>query len=371
MRRDCQRERTEWGMLRRSDAKAFNDFLKALKRQERKFRFRRFLFRDNEIAEGYSSMLALLSVGLDCYVHNSPENPHFVRLVSPIRKIGGDNADALYYFAPLSPGKSYRVTGTMGSSVYLGFTIYGGKSPKKFHIVSNASTPEMEIDDDGRFDVRIALKDRAPDKNVITTDQTANCLIVRRYYLDKDAMETHPGVQSIEADYTPGVPPLLSGEEMGQRIRSLEQFLSGWFRLTPMPLPPLPPAYNRLTAPRPASADTGHWSTPDNVHCFGFFRVSNDKGLVIRGRSPKCLYWSAHLWNPYLQTYDYTNHQCALNSNEIELEKDGSFELLVSHKNPGHKNWLSTTGHPRGFVYFRWLQAERVPDKLTTELRKL
>ena len=359
------------GVTRRADAKAFRDLLALLQSYERKFRWRRLLTRDNELAEGYSAMLALLAVGLDCYIHNSPDSPHFVRLVSPIRKIGGDNADALYYFAPLNPGQSYKITGTIGSAAYLAFTTYGGKTPKKFHIVSNMSTPQLRLDEEGKFDLEITTDGLAEGVNTIRTDATTNCVIVRRYYLDKKAMEDDPGVQSIEPNYPAAVPPLLSGDEMGKRIRALEQFLRGWFKITPIPLPPIPPAYNKMSPPRQASADSGHWSTPDNMHSFGFFKVADDEALVIEGRSPECLYWSVHLWNPYLQTYDYAHYPCALNSSEVELREDGSWELLVSNRDPGHPNWISTTGHPRGFVYFRWLKAERIPDKLKTSVRKI
>lgn len=358
-------------LTRRADANAFSDLLRLLRSYENKFRWRRLLTRDNELAEGYSAMLDLLAVGLDCYIHNSPDAPRFVRLVSPIRKIGGDNADALYYFAPLHPGASYRITGTMGSAAYLAFTTYGGETPKKFHIVANASTPELSIHDDGTFEIEITAASPTRGSNTLGTDATTNCVIVRRYYLDKEAMETAPGTQSIAPARPAAAPPLLTGDEMGRRIRNLEQFLRGWFKLTPIPLPPIPVAYNKMSPPRRASDDTGHWSTPDNMHSFGFFKLDDDEGLYIRGRSPECLYWSVHLWNPYLQTYDYANYPCALNSAEVELDEDGSWELLVSHRDPGHANWISTTGHPRGFVYFRWLKSVSVPAKLETQVRKI
>lgn len=358
------------GFKRRRDAKAFDDLLRLLKSYERKFRWRRLLTRDNELAEGYSAMLDLLAVGLDCYIHNSPDDPSFVRLVSPVRKIGGDNAHALYYFAPLHPGREYRVEGTMGGAVYLAFTTYGGETPKSFHIVDNTSTPELAVQTDGRFEVRISAT-RSTDPNTLLTDDTTNCLIVRRYFLDDDAIQHAAGAQSITALEPSPVPPLLTGDEMGRRIRQLEQFLQGWFKLTPIPLPPIPPAYNRMSAPRPAPADSGHWSTPDNMHAFGFFRLADDEALVIEGRSPECAYWSVHLWNPYLQTYDYAHHRCARSSAEVELRSDGSWELSIAHRDPGHPNWISTTGHPRGFVYFRWLKAKSTPEKLTTRVEKL
>jgi hypothetical protein len=359
------------GPKSRPDAKAFGDLLRTLRRYERKFRWQRGLRGDNEIAEGYSSVLDLLAVGLDCYVHNSPSRPHFVKLVSPIRKIGGDNADALYFFAPLESNARYQVTGTMGGAVYLGLTVYGGKTPERFHIVSNVATPEIKVEPDGTFAVEISPKPGRADKNVVETDATANCLIIRRYFLDKTHMHSDPGDQAIVPLDAPRPPPMLTAEQMGLRIQRLDHFLRGWFGIIPLPMPPIALAYNRMTKPRRASEDTGHWSTPDNIHSFGLYRLAAGQGLRIKGRSPDCLYWSVHLWNPYLQTYDYEHHRCTMNSSEVTLEDDGSWELLIAQQDPGHPNWISTAGHPRGFVYFRWLKSLTVPEKLNTKLLKL
>ena len=197
-------------LKRRADAKAFNDLLGALQSYERKFRWRRMLTRDNEFAEGYSSMLDLLAVGLDCYIHNSPDEPHFVSLVSPIRKIGGDNADALYLFAPLNPGRGYRVHGTMGSAVYLAFTVY-------------------------------------------------------------------------------------------------------------------PLAFFASTTTKPLSSKVGPPSASTGAFTFGTRTCRPTTTYITRVRSA---------------------------SSEVQLREDGSWELWVSHRHPGRPNWISTAGHPRGFVYF-------------------
>lgn len=355
---------------RRPDSKAFHELLDAMRAYEKKFLKRRFLKTDTEFADGYRNMLDLLSTGMDLYVHNSPERPRFIPLASPIRKLGGDNADALYYVAPISPGRTYRVTGTAGGAVYLGFTVYGAEDPQKFHIVSNLSTPAVEVDEEGRFEILITADPEVSGGNVLRSDGSADCVLIRRYYLDKEGMRDDPGVQEIEMFEDAGIPADNSGEEMERVLRRLTAFLKGWFDLTPLPMPPISLAYNRLSKPKRASADTGHWSTPDNIHSFGFFRVKEGERLFIRGRSVECLYWSMHLWNPYMQTFDYLNHPCAANSSEVELDADGGWELCISHDDPGHPNWVSTTGRGRGFMYFRWLKTERLPDKPEVFLQK-
>ena len=56
-------------------------------------------------------------------LRDRPARPRFQRIVSPTRKFTGDNADAIYYDAPVSPEHGYRVRGRMDGAVYVSFTV--------------------------------------------------------------------------------------------------------------------------------------------------------------------------------------------------------------------------------------------------------
>jgi hypothetical protein len=54
----------------------------------------------------------------------------------------------------------------------------------------------------------------------------------------------------------------------------------------------------------------------------------------------------------------------------MQLEPDGSYRIVIAHRDPGAPNWLDTEGRPTGQVYWRIMlpeadvetpQAERVP----------
>jgi hypothetical protein len=64
------------------------------------------------------------------------------------------------------------------------------------------------------------------------------------------------------------------------------------------------------------------------------------------------------LWNRYLQSFDYRHRRISLNRKQIELEKDGSYRIVVAHKDPGVPNWISTEGRPNGTIYWRFLLPE-------------
>ena len=55
----------------------------------------------------------------------------------------------------------------------------------------------------------------------------------------------------------------------------------------------------------------------------------------------------------------------------MRYEADGSWRLVIAGRDPGHPNWLSTAGHPRGVLWFRWFLADAVPEKPSTRVMKI
>jgi hypothetical protein len=88
----------------------------------------------------------------------------------------------------------------------------------------------------------------------------------------------------------------------------------------------------------------------------------------VEGRAPKCAFWNLCLWNPYLQTYDYRYEQVTINGGQMTYEPDGSWRVVIAASDPGVPNWVSTAGHRRGRIWFRWFLAESLPERPTTRV---
>jgi hypothetical protein len=58
--------------------------------------------------------------------------------------------------------------------------------------------------------------------------------------------------------------------------------------------------------------------------------------------------------NRHLQTYDYAHRQVSLNRAQTKVEPDGSFEIVIAHRDPGVANWIDTEGRPFGMVFWRF-----------------
>ena len=88
------------------------------------------------------------------------------------------------------------------------------------------------------------------------------------------------------------------------------------------------------------------------------YAIGPDDALVIRGRWPKCRCANVSLWNRHMQTYDFANRSVSLNRAQTKLEADGSFRMILAHRDPGLPNWLDTEGRPFGLVFWRFMLAE-------------
>jgi hypothetical protein len=77
------------------------------------------------------------------------------------------------------------------------------------------------------------------------------------------------------------------------------------------------------------------------------------------------------LHNQFLQTFDYETRTISLNRKQVLYEEDGSFRIVVAHRDPGMPNWLDTEGRPFGIMFWRFLMPEGPIAPLETELIEL
>ena len=318
------------------------------------------------IAEGYRHLTHVLGYALDLYLEADPERPSFMPLASPTRKILGDNVDSVYHFAPLHGDRRYRIRGRRGNEVYLAFCIYGGKPDGEWseRVVANVSQRDLRVAADGSFDIVLSPEPEAG--NWIRLEPDAVCVITRQYFTDRHT--ARPATFEIDAVDAVPAPAPLTDALLAHRLRAVATFIRETITITPLPgsLPP-----NLLGPAMPWNPHQPGWGTPDNVYSLGLFRLEPDEALVITGRSPQCTYWGAQVWNRYMQSLDYRYHRVSINREQVVHEPDGSFRIVLAHRDPGVPNWIETAGHREGIVFCRWLQAEQLPEQPASAVVKL
>jgi len=321
---------------------------------------------ERSVVEGYRWITQILQVALQCYLWGDAERPTIVPIVGPTQKWGGDNADAFYHFAALDPDRTYRVRGRKGDAVYLSLTVYGGPDDGRWsnRVVGVINDREMQLAPDGRFEVVLSARQHAGHWMKLEPDAVA--LVTRDYLVEPT--RGRPCRWEIEVDPEPA-PPRWNDADTARRLRNAANFLRDLLGVFPL-------AYdeaqlNRIEPPFAQPLVSYGWVASDAAYAMGAYDLGEDEALVLEGRSPACVFWNVCLWNPYLQTYDYRYERVTLNGGQVRYEPDGSWRLVVSPRDPGVPNWISTAGHRRGRIWFRWFLAESLPERPASRVVKL
>ena len=315
---------------------------------------------DASVLEGYRWLTEILSVALDCYLWADEARPTVVPIVGPTRKFGGDNADAMYTFAPLHPERSYRVRGVRGDACYLSLTVYGGPRDGRWsdRIVATLNDRSIQFGPDGSFEVLLSAREQPG--NWIKLDSDSVALITRDYLVHPRS--DRPASFSIEC-LDEVAPPRLSDEDLARRLHAAANFIRDMLKITPLPLDRS--KLNQIDQPYGVPQRTYGWAAGDAAYAMGSFELRPDQALVLTGRSPRCVFWNVVLWNPYLQTYDYRYEQVTLNGGQVRYEPDGSWRIVIAARDPGVSNWISTADHSSGRIWFRWFLPENLPERPT------
>jgi hypothetical protein len=335
-----------------------------------------------DIAEGFRNILHLLSSATDLYLESDPERPEFVKIVTPTRKIMGDNADAIYHFARLRGDRSYRIRGKQGQECYLSFTIHGRSDDGRLGataepVLADVNAKGFEFAPDGSFEL-ILSPDKHPG-NWIQLDPTAASLLVRHYYENESYAACDPSLEivlEIEALEYAGGRPTLCDDALAERLDDINAFVRGAtvdsLDPTTLTLPFVSTTPNELPQPtvfRMSGSDT--WGAMDIAYAMGPFELAKDEALVMEGRFPECAFANVVLWNKYMQSLEYRDRRVSLNRNQIKLEQDGSYRIVIAHSDPGVANWLDTEGRKGGTIFWRFLLPADTPPKPVCRVVKM
>lgn len=328
-------------------SQAFGELLDELRVIEQKFRTADPPLDEADVLDGYRLTFSLLRVAVDAYVWGDKDNPRFVDVIGPYQKWGGDNSDAFYQLAPVSPARSYRVSGNRGDSVYLSLTVYAGPDDGHYstRIERTLNQRSMEFDEDGNFEFMLAGLDG--DAVVALT----------RDYLNDPATDRR-ATWMIEA-IDPPVRRHDDRADLARRMRAAKTWIAEQVSFIPTRINPP----NEIAEPFPVPQHAYGWSAADAAYAMGAYDLQPDQALIIEGTSPECVFWNLCLWNPFLHTFNYDYERVTINGAHIHYEADGSWRIVVSDRDPGHPNWVSTAGRQRGLIWLRWFLPDQTPKR--------
>lgn len=322
------------------------------------------LHSSDDIAQGTRALMHMLQGGLDSFFECDPVHPDFRKIVTPYKKFTGDNADAIYYDAPIDPSCSYEVEGNLSGAVYTAFTVECGDGNGRMGTRLGGVLNDTDIDVDLAGNYLICLGGKPQDRNWLPLPDDAFRITTRHYFEEEtyaaaDANRSCAlGIRNLASEAPPPPPDdasVAAGiERVGNFIRSrtLEQPAMADAE-TPAFVSKVPGVF-----PPPVSPGDHGLAAADAAYSMAPFFLGPDQALVMTARWPQCRCANVTLWNRHMQTFDYVNRPISLNRKQAVLEPDGRLRIIVAPSDPGHPNWLDTEGRALGLVFWRFLLPE-------------
>ena len=331
-------------------------------------------------AEAYRSVLHLLAAGTEHHLEGDPARPLFTRVVSPQRKLLGDNPDAIYHWTRVDGTRGYRIRGNTAGAAYTSFTAHGrdpaGGSMER--VISDLNDGDLAIARDGSYEIVASPEKQAG--NWLPLEPDATSIITRHYFERAISVQNDPDVVvplRIDPLADPGPPPPASDARMAAKLRAVAAHLRA--NTLGMPAPEDAPSYPFVSRvpnvlPVPANFRASGAATLGAVDLFYAmcpYLLGPDDALVMEGRLPACRFANVMLWNMHMQTLEYRYHQTSLNRAQMKTSADGAFRIVVAHRDPGVPNWIDTEGHKLGTVFWRFVLPESEPDEIRCAVGKV
>jgi hypothetical protein len=323
------------------------------------------LHSEEDVAAAHRSLMHVLEGGLAGMFEYDVAYPQFRRIVTPWRKFTGDNGDAIYFDAPVSPEFEYRVRGNINGAVYVSITIEvgtedGSMASRTAGVINDT---QFDVDADGWFELR--LGGEPADRNWLPLPEGASRITTRHYFEHEQCGAGDPALEPtlyIEA-LNPGRPPQVPNDaSIADGIRRVVGFVhSRTLGMPPMAKVENQPPFVALTPnqlPKPVVPGDFGLSAFDAHYSMAPYYLEPHQALVITGRWPTCRFGSLNLWTRHQQTYDYCNRPASLNRAQTQLEADGSFRMIIAHEDPGLPNWIDAEGRVLGLMFWRFFLVE-------------
>lgn len=323
---------------------------------------------ERELLEGLGVVSRVTALCSELTVEADPELPWFFDMCSPTRLVGGPNPDGRYLLAMIRGDRGYRVTGTRGTTAYLGVQVLAGTGMTPRRMAAYVSDTDMKLDGG-----RLALVFSATEPSRAELDgaqwvpipEDATSIVVREYIAD--AHTEHPATLHIDPLTTSQPPQKVSDDEAAEQFTAMAWTIMKLTTLHRTIKPELMQQPNTLVTSE--AADLGEAdTTPDNLYMLGTFALGDDESLVLEFEPPDTRYWNITLENIWHECLEPRRRHSSVTNKGVTPDADGMVRVAVGAKNSGHGHWLDTGGRHRGFVVFRWLDNPH-PPKVSVDVR--
>lgn len=305
---------------------------------------------ERETADGERYVMRILQgVAQSSFLSFDPSQPAFMPMLDTVRYLGAAGPDIDYDVAILWPGRRYRISGKRGGATYVGIAVYGHGGDKGATGIVAAIDVDELVQSDGSF--------------VYDFDHPeASRVIIRQYFHNRQTqqkgqwfIEELSSAENTSQNNLNATNALPTVDAVSARISNAAQSIRWNAQLNQLWSPERRNEANQFIR-QTADDIVAAIPNPDVMYSFSWWRLADDEKLIIEFTPPETKYWALQICDRWFQCFP--DRRSNVNNAEVTMESDGSVRLVIAHSDLGDANWLSTSGHNLGVMFFRWLHAD-------------
>lgn len=313
-------------------------------------------------AEGHRYLARLIAYALqERFCFSDPDFPAFHRGLDDLAPWGAPNIDNVYLTANIDGRRRYRVWGNVAGIDGFIVNINEGVYPifPGYRTSLETSHRELHIEANGDFELMLSPEPRPEGwtGNWLQLGERDQGLGIRQYLVDWQRQR--PAVFHIERIGQAGeqpqpLTPARTAEALHDAVAWAQTLAEYYLKRLADERATRP--CNQLAPPQrkiPGSAYV-HYG-------IAFFDVAEDEALLIETPIEPAPYWSFQLYNLWNEFTDPFNRVTSLNHRQAHIDADGIFRVVIAQRDPGTANWLDPAGQRRGYLWYRWIWADRAP----------
>ena len=350
---------------------------------------------DRNLAEGYRYLMGFVHSAMERAFHSDPQRPQFRNILSAINRGTIDNADAIYFYAPLDGREQYLLTGEVGDTRHWrGEQALSGVRKAPHYLIFEASSGNLagdsgdlhelrpgmktqtgrldssniQVNSDGFFEILLAperpagfsgnfistlkiVRQAHPTNSTMPPERYASYISGRQLFNDwefEEAIHFEISQLGAEGSHPPAYSTDSAARELrrfGELVRNQMHFWNAFWTI-PMgtygerqgTIPGVAFKRNDFNLINVASGATGGGMST-NLYAGAVFELEPEEALIIENRIPlKPNYVGIQLSNLWGESIEYANQVGSLNGHQMVADPDGVIRLVVAHRDPGVPN---------------------------------
>lgn len=271
----------------------------------------------------------------------------------PGSRWGIELPDRIYRMVAVDPASRYVIKGQRNARPSNGDFLF--EASDGIRTLSSVGAKDIDVAADGSFTVTIDAAPASGQRNHLALPAGVKSLLIRDTLAD---WHTQLPNRLTIAQVGGGAPPHATLDDTRKAAVAV---LAGYAKFTAGIIQAAEQQPLHTLTPQVRSAELG---VAGSVIGLTRFSLADDEALVLTIDPQGAGYTNIQLTDPWTRSIAYWNTVTSLSNRQAKVSADGTISYIVSPRDPGFQNWLSSDGLHHGLAVLR-IEQVATPDVAT------